>query len=125
MNDRDSSAWCTRDGSSLAAPWLLPTNVIGGPARSTVPTSRLKSGFIPSLNIRSLASFAEMVGCQHFLVVGDRLVSDVDISQHGDEIRQEQEPQPQEIDRDRQDQNQPEHAGKEDDAVPDARTSGC
>ncbi len=62
---------------------------------------------------------AEVVGRQHLLVVGHRLVADIDVGQDRDEVRQEQEPQPQEIDRDRQGQDQPEHAGKEDDAVPD------
>ena len=65
---------------------------------------------------------AEMVRRQHLLVVGHRLVAGIDICQQRDEIRQQQEPQPEEIDRDRQDQDQPQHAGKEDDAVPDAES---
>ena len=45
-----------RSGPPWPIPALLPTNVIGGPARSTVPTSLLNSGLIPSLSSRSLAT---------------------------------------------------------------------
>ena len=66
-----------------------------------------------------VGNFAEMVRCQHLLVVGHRLVAGINVREERNEIRQQQEPQPDEIDRDRQHEHQPEHAGKEDGAVPD------
>ena len=72
-------------------PWLLPTNLIGGPARSTVPTSLLNSGLIPSFIKQAVGHLAEVIGRQHLLVVGDGLVPDVDVGEQGDEVRQEQQ----------------------------------
>ena len=61
----------------------------------------------PQLEQEVVGHLAEMVGSQHLLVVGHRLVADVDVSQQGNEIRQEQEPQSEEIDRDRQTRTSP------------------
>ena len=120
MNDRDSSAW------------LHPRRIFLGRALALADERDRRAGPIdradvaveerlhPQLEQQVVGHLAEVVGRQHLLVVGDRLVADVDVGQHRDEVRQEQEPQPEEVDRDRQHQDQPEHAGEEDDAVPDA-----
>ncbi len=66
MNERDSSAWRTRLGSSLAVPEVLPTNVIGGPVRSTVVTSLLNIGLMPSFSKRPLATSPRWKGVSTF-----------------------------------------------------------
>ena len=66
-----------------------------------------------------VGNLAQMVGSQHFLIVGHRLVAGVDIRHQGNKVSQQQQPQPDEIDRNGQDQGQPEHTRRKHRAVPD------
>ena len=109
----------TRVGSSLAVPGVLPMNVIGGPARSTGPTSRLKRGFMPSFIISLVDDFAQVVGRQHLGVVGHGLVPHVDVREQRHEVRQQEQDEAERVDRDRPEQHQAEHPREEDDGVPE------
>ena len=100
MNDRDSSAWRTRDGSSLSFPWTFADE----DDRRSRPVDRadvlVEQRLHSQLVQDVVGNFAEVVGRQHFLVVGHRLIAGVDVGEQRHEIRQQQEPQPDEIDRD-------------------------
>ena len=58
-------------------------------------------------------------------VVGHGLVADVDVGEQRDEVGQQQQDQADRVDRDRPDQGEAEHAGEEDDRVPDLEPECC
>ena len=72
----------------------------------------------PHLVHQAVGDLAEVVRREDLVVVGDRLVPDVDISEQRDEVRQEEQDHADRVDRDRPDQDQAEDAGPEDDRVP-------
>ena len=107
-----------RSGPPWPSPGVLPTNWIGGPARSVGPTSLLNSGRIPSFMQHAVGHLADVVGGQHLLVIGDGLVPDVDVGQQGDEISQEQERHAHGVDGIASTRTRPSTPGEEHDAVP-------
>ena len=71
------------------------------------------------LEQEAVGDFAQVIGREHLLVVGNRLIANIRIGQNRHEVRQQEQRQAQRINRDGEDQDQPEHPREKDHAVPE------